>query len=180
VSYVGGCYVARLFLERRWPSGIPSARAFCLSELGVRLSALEMVLTRVLILEWCLSSFTSARVQSRRTTRFLLAILAISFLRFSSQALIAQISAYVCTDRRVSGESATEERVKLKNVQDDIKATGCRFRHETLKAQGYTQWRSIVLDNGTWEVDDAINAAGKQFDLRIDASTLKVTNSIPE
>ena len=49
-----------------------------------------------------------------------------------------------------------------------------------LKAQGYAQWKSIVLDNGTWEVDDAINAAGKQFDLRIDATTLKITNSIPE
>jgi hypothetical protein len=49
-----------------------------------------------------------------------------------------------------------------------------------LKAQGYTQWKTIVLDNGTWEVDDAINTAGKQFDLRIDANTLKITNSIPE
>ena len=51
---------------------------------------------------------------------------------------------------------------------------------EALKAQGYTHWRTIVLDNGTWEVDDAINAAGKQFDLRVDANTLKITNSIPE
>ena len=51
---------------------------------------------------------------------------------------------------------------------------------EALKAEGYAHWKSIVLDNGTWEVDDAINAAGKQFDLRIDANTLKVTNSIPE
>jgi len=49
-----------------------------------------------------------------------------------------------------------------------------------LKAQGYTHWKTIVLDNGTWEVDDAINTAGKQFDLRIDANTLKITNSIPE
>jgi hypothetical protein len=51
---------------------------------------------------------------------------------------------------------------------------------EALKAQGYTKWKSIVLDNGTWEVDDAINTTGKQFDLRIDANTLKITNSIPE
>ena len=36
---------ARFFLGRRWPSGIPSARAFCLREPGVRLSTLEMVLT---------------------------------------------------------------------------------------------------------------------------------------
>jgi hypothetical protein len=32
---------------------------------------------------------------------------------------------------------------------------------EALKAQGYTKWKSIVLDNGTWEVDDAINTTGK-------------------
>jgi hypothetical protein len=51
---------------------------------------------------------------------------------------------------------------------------------EALKAQGYTKWKSIVLDNGTREVDDAINTTGKQFDLRIDANTLKITNSIPE
>jgi len=49
-----------------------------------------------------------------------------------------------------------------------------------LKAQGYTHWKSIVLDNGTWEIDDAINTAGKQFDLRVDANTLKLTNSIAE
>jgi hypothetical protein len=49
-----------------------------------------------------------------------------------------------------------------------------------LKAQCYTHWKSIVLDNGTWEVDDAINTAGKQFDLRVDTNTLKITNSIPE
>lgn len=49
-----------------------------------------------------------------------------------------------------------------------------------LKAQGYTTWKSLVLDKGTWEVDDAINTAGKQFDLRIDAATLKITSSIAE
>jgi peptidase YpeB-like protein len=50
---------------------------------------------------------------------------------------------------------------------------------EALKAQGYTTWKTIVLDNGTWEVDDAMKG-GKQFDLRVDAKTLKVTSSIAE
>jgi len=49
-----------------------------------------------------------------------------------------------------------------------------------LRAQGYTHWKSIVLDKGTWEVDDAINSAGKQFDLRIDAASLKITSAIAE
>jgi hypothetical protein len=51
---------------------------------------------------------------------------------------------------------------------------------EALKAQGYTHWKTIILDNGTWEVDDAINTAGKQFDLRINANSLKITSTIPE
>ncbi len=50
----------------------------------------------------------------------------------------------------------------------------------TLKAQGFTHWKSLVLDKGTWEVDDAINTAGKQFDLRIDAATQKITSKIAE
>ena len=59
-------------------------------------------------------------------------------------------------------------------------AAGQADAEAALKAQGYTTWKSIVLDNGTWEVDDAINAEGKQFDLRIDAKTLKTTQTIPE
>ena len=59
-------------------------------------------------------------------------------------------------------------------------ATGQADVEAALKSQGYTKWKSIVLDNGTWEVDDAINAQGKQFDLRIDAKTLKTTETIPE
>src|SRR5262249_7238045 len=50
---------ACFFLVRRWPSGIPSARAFCLRAPGVRLSALEMIWTCVLSLECCLSSLIS-------------------------------------------------------------------------------------------------------------------------
>ena len=49
-----------------------------------------------------------------------------------------------------------------------------------LKAQGFTHWKSLVLDNGTWEVDDAITGAAKQFDLRVDARTLKITSKIAE
>ena len=59
-------------------------------------------------------------------------------------------------------------------------AAGQADAEAALKARGYTTWKSIVLDNGTWEVDDAINAEGKQFDLRIDAKTLKTTQTIPE
>jgi uncharacterized membrane protein YkoI len=51
---------------------------------------------------------------------------------------------------------------------------------EALKKEGYTSWKSIELDKGVWEVDDAIDAKGKQFDLRVDAKTLKTVSSIAE
>jgi hypothetical protein len=49
-----------------------------------------------------------------------------------------------------------------------------------LKAHGYTSWKSIVLDKGVYEVDDAKTAAGKQYDLRIDAATLKIKSKTAE
>jgi hypothetical protein len=49
-----------------------------------------------------------------------------------------------------------------------------------LKSQGYKQWKSLTLDHGVWEVDDAIDSAGKQFDLRVDASSMAVTSKIAE
>src|SRR6476659_2326568 len=51
-----------------------------------KVAALEMVFTRVLFFECCFSSLTSARVQSRRTIRFVLTIvLAITFSLFYSR-----------------------------------------------------------------------------------------------
>jgi hypothetical protein len=61
------------FLLLRWPSEIPSAKAFCLKAPGVRFSALETLFTGVLPFECFFSSRTSSRVQSRRITRLALA-----------------------------------------------------------------------------------------------------------
>lgn len=39
-----------------------------------------------------------------------------------------------------------------------------------LKGEGFTQWSDIDWDDdGYWEVDDAIAADGKKYDLRMDA-----------
>jgi len=37
-----------------------------------------------------------------------------------------------------------------------------------LKAEGFTRWDDIELDDGVWEVDDAIAADGKEYDLKLD------------
>ena len=45
-----------------------------------------------------------------------------------------------------------------------------------LKTEGYTSWGSIELDdNRVWEVDDAIDAEGKEWDLELDVESLVVS-----
>lgn len=43
-----------------------------------------------------------------------------------------------------------------------------------LKQEGFTQWKEIELDDGMIEVDDAVDASGKQFDLKLDPKTLAI------
>ena len=43
-----------------------------------------------------------------------------------------------------------------------------------LKQEGFTQWKEIELDDGMIEVDDAIDASGKKFDLNLDPKTLAI------
>ena len=51
---------------------------------------------------------------------------------------------------------------------------------EKLKAEGFTKWKEIELDDGHIEVDDAVDASGKQFDLHLDKDTLAITKRKPE
>jgi hypothetical protein len=43
-----------------------------------------------------------------------------------------------------------------------------------LKQEGFTKWKKIELDDGMIEVDDAIDASGKQFDLKLDPQSLAI------
>lgn len=43
-----------------------------------------------------------------------------------------------------------------------------------LKREGFTRWQEIEMDDGLIEVDDAIDAAGKTFDLKLDPNTLAI------
>ncbi len=45
---------------------------------------------------------------------------------------------------------------------------------DILKKEGFTKWKEIELDDGMIEVDDAIDANGKQFDLKLDPKTLEI------
>ncbi len=46
---------------------------------------------------------------------------------------------------------------------------------DVLKREGFTKWKEIELDDGLIEVDDAIDANGKKFDLKLDPQTLAIT-----
>lgn len=45
-----------------------------------------------------------------------------------------------------------------------------------LKAEGFTRWESIELedDESVWEVDDAVAADGREYDLELRYGTLEV------
>jgi hypothetical protein len=49
-----------------------------------------------------------------------------------------------------------------------------------LRQEGLTKWKEIELDDNVIEVDDAIDANGKQFDLKLDPKTLVVMKREPE
>ncbi len=43
-----------------------------------------------------------------------------------------------------------------------------------LKQEGFTKWSEVELDDGMIEVDDAYDATGKKFDLKLDPKTLAI------
>lgn len=61
-------------------------------------------------------------------------------------------------------------------AQDRAPTAEERTRIEAaLKADGYTSWGSIELDdNRVWEVDDALDAQGKEWDLDLDMNSLAI------
>ena len=44
-----------------------------------------------------------------------------------------------------------------------------------LKKEGFTKWKKIEVEDDEIEVDDAIDASGKQFDLELDPKTFAIT-----
>lgn len=44
-----------------------------------------------------------------------------------------------------------------------------------LKQEGFTKWKKIEVEDDEVEVDDAIDASGKQFDLNLDPKTFAIT-----
>lgn len=49
-----------------------------------------------------------------------------------------------------------------------------------LKEAGFTKWKKIEVESDEIEVDDAIDANGKQFDLKLDPKTFAIVKRKPE
>lgn len=43
-----------------------------------------------------------------------------------------------------------------------------------LRSEGFTAWEEIELDDGKWEVDDAVHSDGKEYDVDLAVSTYAV------
>lgn len=39
-----------------------------------------------------------------------------------------------------------------------------------LRADGFTSWEEVELDDGVWEVDDAVSGDGLKYDITLDQS----------
>ncbi|KQP51883.1 hypothetical protein ASG40_05125 [Methylobacterium sp. Leaf399] len=44
-----------------------------------------------------------------------------------------------------------------------------------LKKEGFTKWKKIEVEDDEIEIDDAIDANGKQFDIELDPKTYAIT-----
>src|SRR3546814_10791789 len=70
--------------------------------------------------------------------------------------LLALAAAFVATPALADRDANAEERAAIEKV---------------LRAQGFVSWEEIELDDGRWEVDDARDAKGVEYDLKIDPKT---------
>ncbi|HVL71354.1 MAG TPA: PepSY domain-containing protein [Beijerinckiaceae bacterium] len=49
-----------------------------------------------------------------------------------------------------------------------------------LRAEGFSRWDDIELDDGVWEVDDAVGPDGREYDLKLDPNTLAILERKPD
>lgn len=69
---------------------------------------------------------------------------------------------------------ALADRAPTEEERTDIEAK--------LRAEGFTRWESIELedDESVWEVDDAVGADGREYDLDLKPGTLEITKRDPD
>ena len=69
----------------------------------------------------------------------------------------------------VPGAAFADDRAPTPDERAQIEAA--------LKAEGFTSWGEIELDDDkVWEVDDAIHADGREYDLELERTTFAIVD----
>jgi uncharacterized membrane protein YkoI len=71
----------------------------------------------------------------------------------------AVVAAIVAFPAQADEEEAPEDRARIA---------------EALRAAGYESFEDVELDDGVWEVDDAVGSDGREYDLDLDPETLEI------
>lgn len=66
----------------------------------------------------------------------------------------------------VTAAPAWADRKPTPDERDKIEAS--------LRAEGFQRWKEIELDDGQWEVDDAVDREGRDWDLKLDPRTMQI------
>lgn len=49
-----------------------------------------------------------------------------------------------------------------------------------LRENGFVRWDDIELDDGVWEVDDAVTRNGREYDLKLEPRNLRIIRRDPD
>jgi hypothetical protein len=82
-------------------------------------------------------------------------------MHYTSFAAATLMGVLMVSAPALAGERAptAEERAKIES---------------SLTAAGFTAWKELELDDGKWEVDDAVGADGKTYDVELDPATFNI------
>jgi len=80
-------------------------------------------------------------------------------MRLTTIALALALPLAVCTGAMADQKLAPDQQAKVEDM---------------LKKEGFTKWKKIEMEDGMIEVDDAVDAKGKEFDLKLDPNSLAV------
>ena len=82
-----------------------------------------------------------------------------------TMALAALVGAGSATPAYADRDATPEERARIMEV---------------LRAAGYESAEEIELDDGVWEVDDAVHGDGREYDLELDPENLEIVGREPD
>ncbi len=80
-------------------------------------------------------------------------------MRRSLTAAAVVIGAMLAVPAYADRPPTPEERTKIESV---------------LRANGFDRWDEMEFDDGVWEVDDAVAADGRKYDLKLDPKTFAI------